>query len=99
MFANISQLLEMKKKAEELKTKMESISVTIETNGITVDCNGNKKILAIHIPEEKCSDKTRLEDELCEAVNKAIQAAEKAALGDMMSMGGLQGLTDMLAKK
>ena len=51
MLGNISQLLEMKKKADELKAKMEAITVTETTNGITVDCNGKRKILAIHIEE------------------------------------------------
>jgi DNA-binding protein YbaB len=95
MFGNISQLLEMKKKAEELKAKLESITVTEVTNGVTVDCNANRKILAVHISEDMMSDKTRLEDTLTLAVNNALAAAEKAAMGDVAEMAGLPGLGNL----
>ncbi|MEN9739496.1 MAG: hypothetical protein RLZZ318_1532 [Bacteroidota bacterium] len=99
MFGNISQILEMKKKADELKAKLETIQVTEEYNGITVDCNGNRKILAIHVPEQLMDNKTQLEDNLTEAVNKALASAEKASIGDLASMaGGLQGLSGMFGK-
>jgi len=99
MFGNITQLMEMKKKADELKARMESITVTEVTNGISVDCNGNRKILAIHIPEDKLKDKMQLEEELCNAVNNAIASAEKSAMGDLAGMaGGLQGLSALFGK-
>lgn len=99
MFGNITQLMEMKKKADELKARMESITVTEVTNGISVDCNGNRKILAIHIPEDKLSNKMQLEEELCNAVNNAIASAEKSAMGDLAGMaGGLQGLSALFGK-
>jgi DNA-binding protein YbaB len=99
MLGNISQLLEMKKKAEELKAKLETITVTEVTKGITVDCNGNRKILAIHIPAEMMNDKVALEDNLILAVNNALAAAEKASIGDMASMaGGLGALGSLFGK-
>ena len=69
MFGNISQILEMKKKADELKAKLETIQVTEEHLGITVDCNGNRKLLAIHIPEQLMSNKTQLEEALTEVTS------------------------------
>lgn len=99
MFGNISQILEMKKKADELKAKLETIQVTEEHLGITVDCNGNRKLLAIHIPEQLMTNKNQLEDALTEAVNKALASAEKASIGDLANMaGGLQGLSGMFGK-
>lgn len=86
----------MKKKAEELKAKLETITVTEEKNGITVDCNGNRKILAIHIPEQQMQDKTKLEENLREAVNQALASAEKAAFGDMAALTG--GLSSLFGK-
>lgn len=91
MFGNISQLLEMKKKAEEIKAKLESIVVTETHNGISIDCNGNKKILAIHIEPSMMNDKTKLEGNLIEAINKTVASAEKASVGDMAAMAGLFG--------
>lgn len=99
MFGNISQLMEMKKKAEELKAKLDSITVTEVTGGITVDCNGNKKLLAIHIEPSLMNDKTRLEEKLTEAINNAIAASERASMGDMAAIaGGLQGLGGLFGK-
>ncbi len=99
MLGNISQLLEMKKKAEELKAKLENITVTEVTSGITVDCNGNRKILAIHIAPELMQDKTGLEDKLVVAINNALSAAEKASMNDMASMaGGLGALGSLFGK-
>ena len=78
---------------------METIQVTEEHLGITVDCNGNRKLLAIHIPEQLMSNKTQLEEALTEAVNKALASAEKASIGDLANMaGGLQGLSGMFGK-
>jgi DNA-binding protein YbaB len=91
MFGNISQILEMKKKAEEIKAKLESVVVTETHNGISIDCNGNKKILAIHIEPTLLNDKTKLEDNLIEAINKAVAAAERASVNDMAAMAGLFG--------
>jgi DNA-binding protein YbaB len=99
MLGNITQLLEMKKKAEELKAKLEHITVTEVTHGITVDCNGNRKVLAIHIPQEMLQDKVKLEDSLILAVNNAVAAAEKASINDMASMaGGLGSLGALFGK-
>lgn len=99
MLGNISQLLEMKKKADELKAKMEAIVVTESSNGITVDCNGNRKILAIHIEDSKLYNKVQLEEDLMEAINKALASAEKASIGDIANMaGGLQGLGALFGK-
>jgi DNA-binding protein YbaB len=99
MLGNISQLLEMKKKAEEMKVKMEAIVVTETHNGISVDCNGNRKVLSIHIDAENITDKTKLEEDMCEAVNKALSAAEKTAMGDLASMaGGLGNLGALFGK-
>ena len=44
-------------------------------------------------------NKTQLEDNLTEAVHKALASAEKASIGDLASMaGGLQGLSGMFGK-
>lgn len=89
----------MKKKADELRSKLESITVTEVTNGITIDCNANRKILAVHISEEHMSNKTNLEENIVLAVNNALAAAEKAALGDVAAIaGGVPGLSNLFGK-
>ena len=100
MFGNISQLLEMKKKAHELRAKLESIQITETTGGITIDCNANRKILAMHIDAALLDDKTKLEDTLTLAVNNALAAAEKAAMGDLAAIaGGMPGLGNLFGGK
>lgn len=99
MFGNISQLLEMKKKADELRTKLETITVTETTNGVTIDCNANRKILAVHIEEHLLNDKSRLELTITDAVNNALASAEKAAMGDLAAIaGGMPGLGNLFGK-
>ncbi|MES2618180.1 MAG: YbaB/EbfC family nucleoid-associated protein [Bacteroidota bacterium] len=92
MFGNISQLLEVKKKADELKARLETITVTETTGGITIDCNGNRKILAIHIDTNEMADKNRLEEHLTEAMNKALEAAERASMKEVGAIAGGMGL-------
>ncbi len=100
MLGNITQILEMKKKAEELKKKLEATIVTEIFNGITVDCNGNRKVLAIHILEESMANKVNLEDNMVLAVNKALESAEKVSMGELGAMaGGMQGLMGLLGKQ
>lgn len=99
MLGNITQILEMKKKAEEMKKKLEAMTITETTKGITVDCNGSRKILSIHIDDEAFSNKFSLEENLVNAINKTLEGAEKASLGEVGAMaGGLQGLMGLLGK-
>ncbi len=99
MLGNISQILEMKKKAEELKSKLEAIVITETTNGIAVDCNGNRKILSLHIDASAMQDKFQLEDHLVMAINKALESAERANMAEVGAMaGGMQGLMGLFGK-
>jgi len=99
MFGNISQLLEMKKKASEMKAKLEAVTITEQFNGITIDCNGNRKILAIHIEDSQITNKKQLEENLITAINKALESAEKASFGEIGAMaGGMEGLAGLFGK-
>lgn len=91
MFGNISQLLEVKKKADELKARLETITVTETTDGITVDCNGNRRILAVHIDTVE-QDKNKLEEKIANAVNKALETAERASMKEVGAIAGGMGL-------
>ncbi|MDP2176274.1 MAG: YbaB/EbfC family nucleoid-associated protein [Bacteroidota bacterium] len=96
MFGNISQILEMKKKADEMKSKLNSIVVSEFHQGVTIDCNGNRQILSIHIAEDLLNNKSNLETVVCEAVNKALVSAEKASASELSSMvGGLGAMASL----
>lgn len=99
MFGNISQLLEMKKKAEELKGKLAAITITESHKGITIDCDGNKKIKSIHIESSLMNDKMQLEDILTEAINKAIESADRSSMGHMSELAGqFPGIGNLFGK-
>ncbi len=96
MFGNISQILEMKKKAEALKEKLGTIIVTEEHKGVTIDCNGNRQIINIHVSNELLNNKETLEKTLCEAINKCLSSAEQQSLKEMSELtGGLGGLGNL----
>lgn len=96
MFGNISQILEMKKKADEMKAKLNSAIITETYNGVTVECNGTKKINSIKISEQLMSDKNKLEDVLNEAINKALEKADQISKEELAKLtsglGPLAGL-------
>ncbi len=99
MFRNISQILEMKKKAEEMKANLEAITISENTSGITVECNGNRKILAIYIDENQLNNKSKLEDNMVLAINKALESSEKASFSQIGAMtGGMEGLAGLFSK-
>ncbi len=99
MFGNITQILEMKKKAEELKSKLEAITITETSNGITIDCNGNRRILAVHIDETAINNKATLEEHLVTAINKTLDSAEKASMSEVGAIaGGMPGLMGLFGK-
>ncbi len=89
----------MRKKAQELKSKLEGITITEEYKGITIDCNGNRKVLAIHIDNNAYENKSNLEENLKEAINLALEKAEKASFGEIGNMaGGMEGLANLFGK-
>jgi DNA-binding protein YbaB len=96
MFGNISQILEMKKKADEMKAKLNAVSISETTNGVTVQCNGTKKITSIHIADELMQDKNKLQVLLNEAINKALDKADQVSKEELAQLtsglGPLAGL-------
>lgn len=96
MFGNISQILEMKKKADEMKARLNSVSITETLNGVTVHCNGTKKITSIQIADELMQDKNKLQIVLNEAVNKALEKADQVSKEELSQLtsglGPLAGL-------
>jgi nucleoid-associated protein EbfC len=81
MFGNyLEQLQLMKMKMEEVKEKLETISVIGEAAGgdVKVTMNGNRKVKAVTIaPALQFSSPEELEEQLCVALNRAIEKAEQ----------------------
>jgi nucleoid-associated protein EbfC len=87
MLGNMMEQLQMMKlRMEELKEKLEMMTVTAESAGgdIKVTANGNKKIKSVKIsPELQFSDPEELEEQLCVAINRAIEKAEQLHENEM----------------
>lgn len=93
----MGKLQEMKQKADEIKKKLANIILTSESVGgnIKIEITGNRTIRSIEISEAlKQGNKKELEKELAGAVNKAIEAADKANEDEMkkVASGMLPGL-------
>jgi DNA-binding YbaB/EbfC family protein len=77
----MGKLQEMKQKADEIKKKLEDTVIhsgTVDGN-IKIEITGNRKIRSIEIPELLMQGtKEDLEASLSAAVNRAIEAADKA---------------------
>ena len=91
MFDKLKQMYELKRKADALKKELESEVIDVEVGDVKVRVNGAQKIQKIEFPP--AVDPNKLKD----AVNKALDEAQKVAAKRMQGMmGGLGGLQDML---
>jgi nucleoid-associated protein EbfC len=93
----MGKLQEMKQKADEIKKRLEDITIQSESVGgnIRILITGSRKIKSIEISEAlKQGNKKELEEHLMNAVNKAIESADKANEDEMKkaASGLLPGL-------
>ena len=91
MFDKIKQMYELKRKADQLKKELESDVIDVEAGEVKVRINAAQKILKLDYPADIDPDKLK------DAVNKALDEAQKVAAKRMQGMmGGLGGLQDLL---
>ncbi|MFN6037679.1 MAG: YbaB/EbfC family nucleoid-associated protein [Bacteroidota bacterium] len=92
MFGNMMEQLQMMKmKMEEIKNNLETKLITAEAAGgdIQVTINGNKKFKSIQISSAlQSGDKEELEEQLCVALNRAIEKAEQVYENEMKAVAG-----------
>ena len=81
----------MKMKMEEIKENLETKIISADAAGgdVRVTINGNKKIKSVTIsPSIQFADKEELEEQLCVAINRAIEKAEKMHENEMKAVAG-----------
>lgn len=90
MFGNLSQLFDIKKKAEELKTKLEAMRIETIFHDIKIITNGNKRIVSLELPENFGNNLTNEQKEILikDAVNTAIEDAGKKAEEEVKAIAG-----------
>lgn len=87
----MKQAYELKKQADEMKRLLEAEVLDVEHGEIRVRINGAQKILELDFPHDVDNDKLK------DAINKAMEEAQKVAAKKMQSMmGGMGGLADLL---
>ena len=84
MFGDMMEKLQaMQQSMGESKVRLANITVEVKAEGVTVVIDGNRKVRDIRIEDAILSDKEDLQDLLVVAVNKAIEAADKANEAEM----------------
>jgi DNA-binding protein YbaB len=91
MFDKMKQMYELKKQADEMKRALEAEVLDVEQGDIRVRVNGAQKLLELSFPQDVNPDKLK------DAINKAMDEAQKVAAKKMQGMmGGLGGLSNLL---
>ena len=90
MFDKLKQMYELKKQADAMKKELEAEVLEIEHGDVKVKVNGAQKILNLEFPQD--SDPSKVKD----AINKAMDEAQKVAAKKMQGSLGLSGLQDLL---
>ena len=90
MFDKLKQMYELKKQADAMKKELEAEVLEIEHGDVKVRVNGTQKILNLDYPAD--SDPSKVKD----AINKAMDEAQKVAAKKMQGSLGLSGLQDLL---
>lgn len=87
----MSKLKEAKRIADEIKLKLDNTFVSAESAGgdVKVEMTGNRKITSVSIaPALQHGDKNELEKHLLNAMNSALQKAEKLHEEEMKNAAG-----------
>lgn len=85
-FGQLKQLNQMRQQAKELQKELEKEEEVYEKGGVRVKVNGAQEIIYIEMDGQS-------QDDLVDALNKALKNVQKKAARKMMEMGGgLSGL-------
>ena len=85
-FGQLKQLNQMRQQAKQLQKELEKEEEVYERGDIRVKVNGAQEIIYIEMDGES-------QDQLVDAINKAMKSVQKKAAKKMIEMGGgLSGL-------
>ena len=91
VFDKLKQMYELKRKADAMKKELEAEVIDVELHGVRVRVNAAQKIKELDFPQDVNPN------DLKDAVNKAMDEAQKVAAKKMQGMmGGMEGLQDLL---
>ena len=91
MLDKLKQMYELKRKADQLKKELEVEVIDVAHGEVKIRVNGAQRIIKLEYPADINPDKLK------DAINKAMDEAQKVAAKKMQGMmGGMGGLQDML---
>lgn len=92
MFDKMKQMYELKKQADAMKKELENEVIEVDHGGVKVKVDGTQKLKGLKFEEGIDPDKVK------DAVNKAMDEAQKIAAKKMQGMMGMGGMSDLLKR-
>lgn len=97
MFDKAKNLYKLQKQAREIKEKLKNTHIEAENEGVTVIINGEQEVVEIRLNDDALSDRSKLQKNLVNCMNKAVKKSQqigaelmKSVMGDM-NIPGLGG--------
>ncbi len=94
LFGQMGDMYKLQKEAKRIKKELAQIHIFAERDGVKVTVSAEQKVISVEITDEVIlSNKNKLEKAITEAINAAMEKAQKIAAEKMKAvMGGFPGL-------
>ncbi len=97
MLDKAKDLYKLQKQARQIKKQLKNTHIEAEHEGVTVTINGEQEVVKVEIADHALENKSKMQDNLVKALNKAIKKSQqigaemmKDVMGDM-NFPGLGG--------
>ena len=92
MFGKIGDMYKLQKQAKEIKKELKHTHIEADSHGVQVVVDGEQKVISIEIMDQTLlQNPKKLTDVLKEALNKALDKAQKVAAEQMKGVMGDMG--------
>jgi DNA-binding protein YbaB len=89
MFGKIGDMYKLQKQAKAIKKELKHTHIEADSHGVRVTVDGEQKVVSIEIVDQGLlQNPKKLEDVLKEALNKALDKAQKVAAEQMKGVMG-----------
>lgn len=95
MFEKAKDMYKLQKQARKIKKELKNTHIEAEHEGVTVTINGEQEVVKIEITDEALTNKSKLEDNLLKATNKAIKKSQQIGAEMMKEVMGDLNLPGM----
>ncbi len=94
LFGQMGDMYKLQKEAKKIKKELSQIHIFAERDGVKITVSAEQKVISVEITDESILlNKSKLEKATVEAMNAAMEKAQKIAAEKMKTvMGGFPGL-------